>query len=92
MTIEREDEEKIEFLFLIYRTSSGIPIVEMPFTKGIGGLAFGGPNKDILFVTTVKFYVDVELAEFTEQTTIPTSLYKITGLGTAARGSSRLKV
>lgn len=63
----------------------------MPF-KGIGGLAFGGPNIDIPFVTTVHSYVQVLLAQITGTIDVPSSLFKITCLGAAAHGSSNLIV
>lgn len=57
--------------------------------KGIGGLAFGGPNRDIPFVITVHSYVQVLLAQVTETIDVPSSLFIITGLGASAHGSSK---
>lgn len=84
--------EKLKFYRSLLRTSSAVPIVRMPFI-GLGGGCFGGPKRDILFVVTVQARVDVLLAQVTDRTAVPTSLYKITGLGAKGRRkSSRLKI
>lgn len=83
---------KLKIYRFLHRKSTAVPIVRMPF-KGLGGLAFGGPKRDILFVVTVQARVDVLLAQVTDRTAVPTSLYKITDLG--AKGcckSSHLKI
>lgn len=71
------------------RTSSAVPIAKLPY-KGLGGLAFGGPYRDVLFVVTVANFVDVLEAKVIGNTGVGTALYQITGLGVNGRKTSRL--
>lgn len=57
--------------------------------QGTAGLAFGGPNRDILFAVVGSAIVN-PLAAKIEGSDISPSIYKITGLGVKGYKRSRL--
>lgn len=59
---------------------------------GVSGVAFGGPKRDILFVTAVKTILDLFTSEPIEMVTNGSSLYKVTCLDVHGANSTSLKI
>lgn len=60
--------------------------------KGVSGVAFGGPNKNILFVTVAANTVDTETGEITPTGEGGSSLYQITGLGVVGQTTTSVQM
>lgn len=50
-------------------------------TQGVSGVAFGGSNMDILFVTVALFKIQLTTGKILNILPTGSSLYKVTGLG-----------
>lgn len=57
--------------------------------RGCSGVAFGGPNRDILFVTTQSKVIDNRSLEYVAEIIDGTSIYMITGLNATGMPYSR---
>lgn len=49
--------------------------------QGVSGMAFGGPNMDILFVTVAADIIQLTTGAVLDVIESGSSLYKVTGLG-----------
>lgn len=67
-----------------------VDVIDMGIT-GISGMAFGGPKRDILFVTAAKNLFNL-ITGTKQEITSGSSLYKVTGLCKYAAKSTSLKI
>lgn len=75
----------------VHRTNTILNEIDMDVT-GVSGVAFGGPKRDILFVTVAGIILDLYAGKPMEVITNGTSLYKITGLDAVGPESTNLKI
>lgn len=65
--------------------------VKLP-VHGLNGLAFGGPNHDIIFITASRILTDKITSQVIGEVTNGSSLYMVTGLGAKGYKLSRLVI
>lgn len=75
----------------IRRTGTLVDIIDLGIT-GVSGMAFGGPNHDILFVTVASTRFNLLEGTVEQVITEGTSLYMVTGLGVCGPKSTSFKV
>lgn len=75
----------------MHRTNTIVNEIDMDVT-GVSGVAFGGPKRDILFVTVAGIILDLYAGTPMEIITNGTSLYKITGLDVIGPESTSLQI
>lgn len=59
---------------------------------GVTGVAFGGPKRDILFITAAAIILNLFTGKPMEMVANGSSLYKVTGLGVTGTKSKSLKI
>lgn len=77
--------------FFESRTNTILDEIDMDVT-GVSGVAFGGPRRDILFVTVASIILDLFTGKPMEIVTDGSSLYRITGLDTMGPTPTSLKI
>ncbi|XP_055299439.1 uncharacterized protein LOC129567015 [Sitodiplosis mosellana] len=70
------------------KTSSVATIAQLPSFASIGGLAFGGPKRDILFAVAGSIALNLDSGAISELPPSQTSLYAITNVGKGRKMSS----
>lgn len=85
---------RVHFLnneFHQFRTKTLLKTIDLGLT-GMDGLAFGGPNRNILFVTAAGNTVNTETAAIKPTGEKGGSLFMITGLGVTGEETPSFKV
>lgn len=59
---------------------------------GVSGVAFGGPKRNILFVTATAIILDLFTGKPMEMVANGSSLYKVVGLGVSGTKSTSLEI
>lgn len=75
----------------IRRTNTLVGTIDLGIT-GVSGMAFGGPNHDILFVTVASTRFNLLTGSVEKVITEGTSLYMVTGLGVRGPKSTSFNV
>lgn len=73
------------------RTSTVVNTINFP-VKSLNGLAFGGPQHDILFVVASSNLLDITNSQVVGQVSNGSSLYMVTGLGAMGPELSRFVI